>query len=336
MATPAARATVAAEAAAAVSATMASRPSRAEQNAAIAAAAAAQRETTCPWNFGNSVETASTVSSRQPSSRSTCPWGGNANEVQQPTLKKMVGKIPESKCPWGADVNDRDSVKLADAARRRQLPSPKNYGAAGSGAPKGGPAAQTFAPVKDEFAEVTQKLDVVRPDVALASGDDEDKEQREIIQQCLAEGLSEDSINEILDQWQNNKLLQLTQKRLQMEQPQSFAAPKLANDPQCRTSGNSLAANRQAKAKKSLSLGPSDEEIVDVLNDYSKENQTPIDSGSNTPTLLTLAAKRAKDREASEAAFGSFDSEKSRAAYFHSKSQADAVKNKNRLGSGIF
>ena len=64
-----------------------------------------------------------------------------------------------------------------------------------------------------------------------------------------------------------------------MEQPQAPAAPKLANDTQFRSSGNSLAANRQAKAKKSLSVGPTDEEIVDVLNDYSKENQTPIGSG---------------------------------------------------------
>jgi len=334
--------------------------SRAERNAAIAAAAAAQVAATCPWSGGDAVETASTASSRQPSSRSTCPWGADPEQASKPS--KSSATAQRNTCPWGSDAKDMDSARLADAARRRQRPSPKNFGAAGAGAPKlpraihENEASQAAASLQGEILEVTQRMESepvpsmgplaqsnTEPAFVDEDGEDEDqREQREIIQQCLAEGLGEDQIMEILDSWQNSKLVQHTQERLQSDQHHTAIEPQpnassLQASAQSQAPfgapGASLAASRQAKAVKSLSFGPSDEEIVDVLKDYSKENLTPPES---PPNATTLAARRKKEKEVSEASVGGFDSDKSRAAYLQSKSQMDAVKNKNRISSGIF
>lgn len=341
--------------------------SRIERNAAAAAAAAAQTAATCPWGVGDTSETASNVSSRAPSSRNTCPWG--AEEAPLPKTKRSVNKTPQSTCPWGPTTNDMHTAQLQKAADRRQRGSPKNYGAAGSGAPKASPlmsvgmtVAQNCGDIppraRDEGAENTQRMEpaampCMQPfptDSAMsgegapmpgAGGDDDDEdeeqqEQREIINQCLAEGLSEDKILEILEEWSSQKLVERTRERLQAEQA-AVADPSSADQEALgssrRGSGSSITANRQAKAKKSLSFGPMDEEIVGVLKDFSKENLTPPES---PPNSLGLAAKRKKEREISEAKVGSFDEEKSRAAYLETKKQMDAVKNKNRLSSGIF
>lgn len=330
----------------------------AERNAAIAAQGAAQRLATCPW--GGDAETASTASSRQPSSRkpsSTCPWGADGDEVPSSKPRKMITKDTRDTCPWSSSANDKDSVRLADAERRRQRPSPSNFGRAGAGAPK--PPPQMFprtepadaaqpAMAQREAVDVTQKLEPCPQPAAVAGDIDEEEqdreEQREIIQQCLAEGLSEERILELLEEWQNEKLIRQTQERMQREQGQSMAAaqPSVAASrnagPQpdalgLGVCGASVAATRQAKASKALSFGPSDQEIVGVLNEYTKENMTPPDS---PPNAVSLAAKRAKDRQPSEASVGSFNTDKSRAAYLQSKNQAEAVKNKQRMGPGIF
>jgi len=320
-----------------------------------------------------------------------------------PAPNPRRGAAPKkSTCPWGTEANDLDSARLADAARRRQRDSPKNFGAAGSGAPKlppsmgeaGIPAnlSKCFpgqplmgepeagfpaqnAQLAEEAADMTQRPGPQPTSDTLASnaggaefapvGDDEDeeqREQRELIQHCLAEGLEEDQILEILDEWQNQKLIQRTQERMHPEQPQEVAEPKGSDQASSlAASGTSLAASRQAKAKKNLSFGPTDEEIVGVLQDFAKENQTPPEAPPNSLGLeiagnslrancggpnslgleiggqsVSLAAKRKKDREASEASVGSFSETKSRAAYLQSKQQLDAVKRKNALSSGIF
>jgi len=318
--------------------------SRAERNAAMAHAGAQQVSATCPWGAGdNASEAGSQASSRQPSQRSTCPWTA---EAQAAPFKPRVApnNMPKDTCPWGNNnAVDLDSKRLAKAANLRTRSSPKNYGAAGSGAPKnpGGMMADdgiNASPCfpREQPAEVTQNIAHLAPapantaqmfEAAPANEDDEQREQREIIEQCLAEGLDEDRILEILDDWQNNKLLQHTMGKMQ-------SGPTQAVGSSMAVGGASLAASRQAKAQKNLSFGPSDEEIVDVLKDYSKENLTPPESPPNG--LGMLAAKRAKARETSESAVGAFDSQNSRAAYEASKAQMDAVKNKNRMSSGIF
>lgn len=313
-----------------------------ERNMAMAQRGAAQRLGTCPWGEGGSLETASVASSRKPSPRPTCPWGTAGNE--EPAKGKKLGTRPQDTCPWSASANDKDSKRLADAARMRQKPLPSHQGCAGSGAPKIPPkmlpreeaaavAENAFIPqmsqqqASNEAAEATLKVE------SFQGGGDEDEqdEQREIIQQCLAEGLSEERIMEILDEWQNSKLMQITADRMKREQP---AANPFQGAPQHEAfgvCGTSVAASRQAKASKSLAFGPSDEEIVGVLKDYKKENITPQ---SGSPSSVSLAAKRAKDREHSGAAIGSFDTDLSRAAYLESKSKM--AQNKQRLSSGIF
>lgn len=358
---------------------LAHRPSRTERNASACAAGAAQVAATCPWAPSDGAETASTASSRQPSSRNTCPWA--PVEVLPPKPRRAHQTVDT--CPWGSQANDKDTARpdmhtarLADAARRRQRPSPKNYGAAGSGAPKlpalvgEGLSVQGFPPAREEAAEAiaTQKpptfLETLEPGAAgtefLPGPEDEDeeqREQREIIQQCLAEGLGEDRILEILDEWANEKLVRRTQDRMDPAPQRANAVPVVTDQTKMRTSGasaqgdttsqgtgsspagscSSLAASRQAKAKKSLSFGPSDAEVVDILKDYAKENLTPPESALNSPSnALSLAAKRKKDKEPSEASVGSFDSDKARAAYFQSRSQMDKMKNQNRVSSRIF
>jgi len=358
---------------------------RAERNAAIAAAASARTAATCPWapsDGGSEAGSQPGTGRGGPSSRSTCPW--NNDEAQQPKNRRSNSnsRSDRSTCPWGADAKDGDSARLADAARRRNRGSPKNNGAAGSGAPKlptggllervGFPSNEAPAP-----AEATQRLAPEdrpiggwgQPAPAPSGGgaefvpggpdDDDDQdaaEQREIIQHCLSQGLGEEEILEMLEQWQNDKLLAKTRERMDREaaplpkagaqpkmqpraQPKAFHPQQAVAQPEAlgiSVGGTSLAASRMAKGKKSLSFGPADEEIVDILQDYAKENLTPPDSQASTPNSVSLAAKRKKDKETSVAAVGAFDSDKSRAAYVQSRNQMDAVKNKNRNSQGIF
>jgi len=308
----------------------------AERNAYVAQRGAAQTKATCPWAMGDNEETASTASSRQPSSRNTCPWGADGNEAPATKPRNVPGKAPQrDTCPWSSNANDKDSARLADAARRRHKGSPTNEGRAGAGAPK--PAPKMFPREEPgavaEQKEVTQRMESCPQPADCIDDEEQDREeQKEIINQCLAEGLDEDRILEILDDWQNEKLIRRTQERMQ---PKAAAQPsRAAPQPEALgVCGASLAASRQAKASKSLSFGPSDEEIVGVLKEYTKENMTPPES---PPSNLSLAAKRAKERQCSEASVGSFDTDKSRAAYMQSKIQRDAVKNKQRLSPGIF
>jgi hypothetical protein len=181
--------------------------------------------------------------------------------------------------------------------------------------------------------------------------DEDQREQREIIQQCLAEGLTEDRILEILDEWANQKLVMRTQERIEAAPQRANAVPLAAEQPTMRISGGfaqadttsppgsggSLAASRQAKAKKSISIGPTDAEVVDILQDYAKENLTPSESSVYSQgNALSLADKRKKDKEPSLATVGSYDSDKARAAYLQSRSQMDKMKNQARAGGQIF
>lgn len=203
-------------------------------------------------------------------------------------------------------------------------------------------------------AEFTQRLpehpnmqpDAIAPSAGSVEEEDQDAlEQRDLIQQCLAQGLSEPEIMEMLEEWENHKLIQKTQAKMgaDLAQPDQAQAPPalgvsgkaLAETSSFGVSGTSLSARRQAQAKvKKASFGPSDEEISGVLTQYAKENLTPPESPSEGG--LSLAAMRKKAREPSEASYATVDSEKSRAAYLQAKNQADAVKNKNRTSSGIF
>jgi hypothetical protein len=206
-------------------------------------------------------------------------------------------------------------------------------------------AAAAFAAVQQPGyapAEVTQRMDSCPQPTDCDDEDEQDKEeQRELIQHCLAEGMDEDKILEVLDDWQNAKLLRKTEENMKLQQGQAARQPqRVSQEPLQQEAlgvcGNSLAANRQAKAVKSLSFGPSDEEIVGVLNEYTKDNMGTPPQAESPPKAVSLADRRKKDREASEAAVGGFDADKSRVAYLESKKQMDAVKAKQRVSSGIF
>jgi hypothetical protein len=257
-------------------------------------------------------------------------------EVEAPKTKRSLNNATQDTCPWSSTANDKDTARIERAARTRQKPPPSYLGAAGSGAPKSdsGNVLKKDAPTP-ELDSLQDTLPSVQKSEGApthhsetndGSAKDEEEERREIIQHCLAEGLSEERIMEVLDEWHSEKMCRGYSEKTSTLQPRDFEASGKAQS-------SSLAASRQAKAKKALSFGPSDKEIVDVLQDYSKENLTPP---ITPPQNLTLAAKRALSKEASEASLGSFDSGRSRAAFLHSRSQADAAKSKNRGGAGIF
>merc|ERR1711879_180653 len=74
--------------------------------------------------------------------------------------------------------------------------------------------------------------------------DDDEQERREIIQQCLASGLEEDRIMEILEEWQCEKMCRNFREKEQKElQPRQEKAGPQRTSP----NGTSLAASRQAK-----------------------------------------------------------------------------------------
>jgi len=323
----------------------------AERNLAVGQKGAAQHLATCPWR---DAETGSTASSRQPSSRtpSTCPWGVDGSQAELPpkSKKQHPGRAQNDTCPWGASAIDADSRRLAEAAARRQRPSPSNAGRAGSGAPKMFTRREdtsAAAASADLAADVTLKggdelAMQANPEEAYGAEYDDDgldkEEERMIIQKCLQEGMDEDGIMQVLDEWQNAKLIELTQKKMQHGQAlQAKPAASRQTAPEgLGVQGSSVAASRQARSDKQSQFGPSNEEIMGVLNDYSKENTTPPES---PPNALTIAGKRAKDRDvfnATKPNAGTLDQEKSRAAYLASKAQMDAAKSKQRMSSGIF
>merc|ERR1719158_100285 len=130
-----------------------------------------------------------------------------------------------------------------------------------------------------------------------------------------------------LEQMQHEPQMQQMQQQ-EEQQPFPEAFPPKAAAPT-----SSLAAKRQAKAmtKKSLSFGPSDEEIVSVIQEHMTPPDTPPDAN---PTAL--AAKRAKARDVQTTTIGSFDSDRSRSAFLQSQQQAAACRSKNRASQGIF
>jgi len=253
-----------------------------------------------------------------PSARNTCPWGSDKVPAPT-SSRRSNSRSGADTCPWGGASNDADSKRLAEAARRRTKESPKHYGAAGSGAPKPPKGGLLQRPGMEQPVEVTQRLSAedrpiggwaqpppcAMPEEGMVmdmgrqhmgqqrqmgqmgaehhDGDEDESEdqveQRELIQHCLAEGLDEEQIMEMLEQWQNDKLLAKTREKMANMPPAPVAQPKFrpapahekivaqaAEQPEASpgvpfgqlgmaVGGTSVAASRMVKARSRCRLG---------------------------------------------------------------------------------
>lgn len=310
---------------------MTSQVARTEKAAAMRAAGGAAVGATCPW--GNVADQPSSAQPA-PSVRSTCPWlPGEPQESAR--SQKSTRRGSHDTCPWGTVANDSHSVQLAAAQRRREKATPSFMGAAGSGAPR------MFDPLNKHFDEHALPYQAEPPastDASIPGGmhgapqvlneqdfdsvhvEDDEDERNQIIEKCLSEGLEEDQIMEILDQWHCAKMVEKVRAKQNEQQPTSELE---------RTS-------MAQSTKKCVTINPNDSEIGNTLQSCAKENMTPLDAYPNHAEFLSLAAKRSKDKQASEASIGSYKSDGARSEYFKNKSVVDAAKAKARGGSGIF
>lgn len=229
--------------------------------------------------------------------RSTCPWG---TDDQETTTGAARSRSTQNTCPWGDQRdNDQDSKALASAAKKRQ---PGGLGVAPWG--------------------VDQK------DLARRSP--------------VAQGL---------------------QSPWAVEQVAHARLPPAPQDPpgDGEPDEEAEAAERMAIIGKCMDQGLSDEETYGVLEEHEfqktlrreqaaqrggapakeaslvagKRQQQPHDA-SSCRTSLSLAERRAKTREASEASVGGFDENHARQANLQSHEAAAAAKSRNRGGQGIF
>jgi len=308
---------------------MTSQVARSEKAAAVRAAGGAAVGATCPW--GNSVAEPPSSALPAPAVRSTCPWlPGEPQESAR--SQRSTRRESHNTCPWGSVANDAHSEQLAAAQRRREKATPSFMGAAGSGAPKmsdplnkhfdehalahqAEPPAPTKASIPGGMNGAPQVLN--EQDFESVQVEDDEDERNQIIQQCLSEGLEEDQIMEILDQWHCSKMVEKVRAKQNAQQPAS-----------------ELERTGMAQGtKKCVTINPNDSEI----SGCAKENMTPFDAFPNSnDEFLSLAAKRSKAKQASEASIGSFGSDGARSEYFKNKSAVEAARAKARGGAGIF
>lgn len=279
---------------------------------------------------------------------------------------------------------DGDTASLARAERLRQRPPHGYQGAAGSGAPRSQAVQQDAFPAQLEMPGLPPRAPGLPPrspprspprapglpprvpsrerdafpaqleapcadPVASELTHDPDAQERaDLIEKCLAHGLTDEEIEGVLREHMFQKMVEQEEK----EREEREKAPTLSNSsvaarliaksqeslppeyqkelaqapqeappspPSFKPRSSSVAAKRQAKAAslKSVSFVPSDEEIVGILTD---------DHVRRTPSPQMGEPASAPTKPATDAA----------AAYLQSKQQAAASKNRNRNGSTIF
>lgn len=231
--------------------------------------------------------------------QSTCPWG---TDDQETTTGPARIRSTQDTCPWGDQRdNDLHSKALASAAKKRQ---PGGPGAVPWGVDQKDVARRPHAP-QDLLQSpwgLDQATHAQRPTARQdPSGDCEPDEEAEAAERMAIIGKC---IDQGLSEEETYSVLEEheLQKKLQREQ----AAPR--------------------------GMGAPLKEASFVAD---KRQQQPRDASSNR-TSLSLADRRAKIREASEASVGGFDQNDARQANLQSQQAATAAKSRNRGGSGIF
>lgn len=129
-------------------------------------------------------------------------------------------------------------------------------------------------------------------------------ESRMIIEACIARGLDDEQIAEILKQHKHRKMqARMKEQRARMKEHLRPAS----------------SASRCSESKRSEISAAAQSHVMDAA-----------------PSYGILADKRAKSKETSVAMIGSFDFRKSQADYIEAQQQAAAARNRNNTGAGIF
>jgi len=263
-----------------------------------------------------------------------------ADDMDGPShARKHQNVANHNTSPWSGDVRDADSERLGGIVQKSEVKTQRMkagyVGSAGSGAPKTGsspasreqevPAAPDFE--GRSFGEDHLHVDEDSGGFIPCNEDDDTEERHQLIRQCIENGLSDDQISEVLDEFHNGKMLEKSRRKLEQQQAQQQAAPLQATS-------KSVAARRMSKSKEpmSVSFGPSNEEIVGIIREHTPQLSP---SAENAPPI-SLAAKREKAKAVGLPSVGKFNSDESRACFLQGHQQAANAKSKNRLGSGIF
>lgn len=313
----------------------------------------------CPWAESEAA-TESFKPSRQQlrqQQHDTCPWGdGGSERSSSKSRRSNSSSRTKNTCPWSdsSEVTDGHSVSLARAEKLRQKPPVGYQGCAGSGAPKPPRAPERDSypaqpdksysfPVEKDCFPAQRDMAHTEPAAVDMSCDPDAQERADLIEKCLAHGLTDEQIEGVLREHMIQKMME-KEAESAAHQTSTMAANSIGKSqmpdgdmPPMKPANSSVAAKRQAKAqaKKSISFGPSDEEIAGIL----EVGRTPSPSMlafENKPS--TMETKNGKSKQVATSGFnlGCHSEQDSRAAFLESQQKAAAAKARNRSGMGIF
>merc|ERR1712224_224493 len=189
----------------------------------------------------------------------TCPWGDGGSE-RSSSRSRRTGSSSRTKntCPWSdsSDVTDGHSASLARAEKLRQRPPVGYHGCAGSGAPKPPRAPErdlhpaqpdmphSFPVEKDSFP--SQRDTAHTEPVALGMSCDPDAQERaDLIEKCLAHGLTDEQIEGVLREHMFQKMMEQEEAERAAQAP--LPKTPAATAPPVKPATSSVAAKRQAK-----------------------------------------------------------------------------------------
>lgn len=318
------------------------------------------QQSSCPWESEATSESfkPGRQQLRQHQQRDTCPWGdGGSERSSSKSRRSNSSSRTKNTCPWSDNAPDGDSASLARAEKLRQRPPVGFHGCAGSGAPKPPRAPErdsypaqpdmlhSFPVDKDSFP-AQRDMAHTEPVASDMSGDPDAQERADLIEKCLAHGLTDEQIEGVLREHMFQKMMEKEAEAdmIAAHQTSTMAANSIGKSqmtggdmPLVKPANSSVAAKRQAnaQAKKSTSFGPSDEEIAGIL-EVGRTTSPPMHAYENKPSTMEMKNGKAKEVAKSGFNLGHHSEQDSRAAYLESQRTAAAVKARNRGGTGIF
>jgi len=142
------------------------------------------------------------------------------------------------------------------------------------------------------------QLDVphAEPVASDMSYDPDAQERADLIEKCLAHGLTDEEIEGVLREHMFQKMME--KEMIAEGQAAKAAAPQMPeyDAPPMRPANSSVAAKRQAKAmaKKSASFGPSDDEIAEIIEVGRTPSPTEMHVLESTPATMKMKNDKAK------------------------------------------
>lgn len=336
---------------------------------------------TCPWGDAGSERSSSR--SRRPPAQNTCPWGDSGKADSDSASLARADRLRQRppvgyQGAAGSGAPRNQSTKqigyISEAVSKDSLPamhqSLEDSFPAQRDMPPSMPPRMPSRERNDHagYDATSAQRDVSHADpVASELACDPDAQERaDLIEKCLAHGLSDEEIEGVLREHMFQKMMEQEEKeraaaahqaaapapqaaapapaqpaassvasRLISKAQDEFSAEykqelthaqQAAPPPECAFEPRkpvSVAAKRQARANslKSVSFGPSDEEIVGILEH------------GRTPSPQSSEPAAAQMKPGARDCHGATDA---RTAYLQAQQQAAASKNRNRGGQGIF